>query len=439
MGYPKVIIIGGGFAGLNAAKALKKAKLEVLLLDKSNHHVFQPLLYQVATAALSADNIASPIRKILAKQANTTVLLADITAIDKQKKEVIAANGDRYAYDFLIVAPGARHSYFGNSDWEPLAPGLKTVSDAINIRERILLSYERAERCDSISHAARFLRFVIIGAGPTGVEMAGAIAETARKSLISNFRNIKPEQTKIYLIEGESQVLPSFPKELAIKAQHDLEKLGVEVLLKTLVTKVTPDGVWLGDKFLESPNIIWAAGNQASPLLKTLDTPLDRAGRVIVGPDLSLPGHPEIFVIGDAAHNLDKNGKPLPGIAPIAIQQGLYAARQIAKKTKPENRKPFSYFDKGMMATVGKAKAVAMVGKLKISGYLAWLAWCFIHILYLISFTDKIHVLFQWFYLYIFDSRRIRLIIRPVSDNDDPLYTEEQKIPKSKRFIEDAE
>lgn len=435
MKSPKVIIIGGGFAGLNAAQALKKADFKVFVIDKSNHHVFQPLLYQVATAALSADNIASPIRQILSKQENATVLLADIVGVDKEKKEVIAANGDRFSYDFLILAPGSRHSYFGNDEWEPLAPGLKTISDAFSIRERILLSFERAERCNSPEQTERFLRFIIIGGGPTGVEMAGAIAEIAKKSLISNFRNIQPEQTKIYLIEGESQVLPSFPAKLAIQAQRDLEKLGVDVLLQTFVTKVTPDGVWLGDKFLESPNIIWAAGNQASPLLKCLEIPLDRSGRALCCPDLSIPGHPDIFVIGDAAHCKDKNGKPLPAIAPVAIQQGRYVAKMIANNGKGANRKPFSYFDKGMMATIGKAKAVAMVGSLKISGFTAWLAWCFIHIAYLVSFTNKVHVLLHWLYLYTFNKRRIRLIIRPISDHDDPLYTEEQKIPKSKRFL----
>ncbi|MDB6081916.1 MAG: Pyridine nucleotide-disulfide oxidoreductase [Chlamydiia bacterium] len=437
MGYPKVIIIGGGFAGLNAAKALNKAEVDLLLLDKSNHHLFQPLLYQVATAALSADNIASPLRKILKNQKNTSVFLADIASIDKHKKEVIAANGDRFSYNFLIVAPGARHSYFGNNQWEALAPGLKTVSDALNIRERILLSYERAERAENCEKAARFLRFIIIGGGPTGVEMAGAIAEIATQSLTKNFRHIQPEQTKIYLIEGESHVLPTFPKKLSIRAQQDLEKLGVEVLVKTLVTQVTPDGVWLGDKFIESPNIIWAAGTQASPLIGSLDTPLDRCGRAIVNPDLSIPGHPEIFVIGDAAHCIDKKKKkPLPGVASVAIQQGRYVARIIAHNTPPEKRKAFAYFDKGIMATVGKAKAVAAVGKLKISGYLAWLAWCFVHIFYLVSFTNRLLVLFHWLYLYIFNKRRIRLIIRPVSDFDDPLYTEEQKIPKSERYTD---
>lgn len=422
MSRKKVIIIGGGFGGLNAAQALKKADVDVLLLDRTNHHVFQPLLYQVATAALSADNIASPLRKILAKQKNATVLLADVTAIDKERREVVAGNGERFSYDYLIVAPGARHAYFGHPEWETMAPGLKTVSDAIDIRERILLSYERAERCESEEEALRLLRFVIVGGGPTGVEMAGAIAEIANKSLIKDFRNIRTQQTKIYLIEGTGQILPMFPKSLGKKAELDLQKLGVEIRLNTFVTDVTKEGVWLKDEFLECPNVIWAAGNAASPLLRTLNAELDNCGRVHVGPDLTIPNHPEIFVIGDAARATNKAGKPLPGVAPVAIQQGRYAANIIAKEIPPKKRKAFAYFDKGMMATIGKAKAVAAVGKLKISGYLAWLAWCFIHVLYLISFTDRIYVLVQWMYLYLFNKRRIRLIVRPISDTDDPIH-----------------
>ncbi|MCE5316090.1 MAG: FAD-dependent oxidoreductase, partial [Parachlamydia sp.] len=274
-----VIIIGGGFGGLNAAQALKKAPVRLLVIDKTNHHLFQPLLYQVASAALSPANIASPIRDILAKQANATVLLAEIVAIDLKNRHVISANGDHFTYDYLILSPGSSHAYFGHSDWEANAPGLKTLYDALRIRERILLSYERAERSENPHEAERFMRFVIIGAGPTGVEMAGAIAEMAHQSLVRNFRHIKPEQTKIYLIEGGSRVLPAFSEDLSEKALHDLQKLGVEVLLDSPVTKVTPEGVWLGDRFLESPNILWAAGNQASPLLESLHIPLDRWGR----------------------------------------------------------------------------------------------------------------------------------------------------------------
>lgn len=418
MDAPTVIIIGGGFGGLNAAQGLKKAPVRLLVIDKTNHHLFQPLLYQVASAALSPANIASPIRDILARQANATVLLAQIVAIDLKNRHAISANGDLFPYDYLILSPGSSHAYFGHSDWEANAPGLKTLSDALRIRERILLSYERAERCENPHEAERFMRFVIIGAGPTGVEMAGAIAEMAHQSLVRNFRHIKPEQTKIFLIEGGSRVLPAFSEDLSEKALRDLQKLGVEVLMDSPVTKVTPEGVWLGERFLESPNILWAAGNQASPLLESLHIPLDRWGRAIVNSDLSIPGYPETFVIGDAASVRDAKGNPLPGIAPVAIQQGRYVAKLIRYGGQ---RKPFHYFDKGMMATIGKAKAVAMIGKLHLSGYFAWLAWGLIHIVYLISFANRMQVMFQWFYLYLFNERRIRLITRPITDKDDPL------------------
>lgn len=355
MNKPKIIIIGAGFAGLNAAKALKKADVEILLLDKSNHHLFQPLLYQVATAALSPGNIAVPIREVLANQPNTTVLLAEVAAIDKEKKQVIAGDGEIYSYDYLIVAAGANHSYFGHPEWGSFAPGLKTVSDAVEIREKILLSYERAERFAKHADADKFMSFVIVGGGPTGVEMAGAIAEMAHYSLANNFRRIDPSKTRIYLIEGENQLLPSFPKSLADKAKSDLEAMGVYVYLNTFVTDVTEDRVWIGNRFLEGALVIWAAGNEAAPLLKTLGIPLDKNKRAIVGPDLSIAGHPEIFVIGDAACNFDKEGKPLPGIAPVAIQQGKYVAKLIRNSIPTEKRLPFIYFDKGMMATDRKS------------------------------------------------------------------------------------
>jgi NADH dehydrogenase len=417
----RVIIIGGGFGGLNAALALCKADLQILLIDRTNHHLFQPLLYQVATAALSPGNIAAPLRHVLAKQKNASVLMADIAQIDKEKRQVIAVNGNSYSYDYLILAPGARHSYFGHAEWEELAPGLKTLNDAIRIRERVLLSYERAERCATIEEAEKFLHFVVIGAGPTGVEMAGAIAEIATKTLVRDFRHVDSTQTRIYLLDAADQLLPSYPKPLADKAKADLEKMGVEVHLKAFVDKITPNGVYFGEHFIESPNVIWAAGNAASPLLKTLEVPLDKAGRVIVNPDLTIADHPELFVIGDAALAYDKRQRPLPGIAPVAIQQSRYVAQLIAKGVAADKRKPFKYFDKGMMATVGKAKAVAAVGGLQMSGFTAWLAWCFIHIAYLISFSNRVQVMIQWFYLYICNQRRIRLITRPISDFEDPL------------------
>lgn len=421
MSKQKVLIIGGGFGGINAAKILKKADVDLLLIDRSNHHLFQPLLYQVATAALSPGNIAAPLRDILANQSNTTVLLADIVSINLQKKEAKAENGEIFKYDFLILAPGTTHSYFGHSEWENYAPGLKTLNDALEIRRRILLSYERAERCKNPSEAEKFMCFVIVGGGPTGVEMAGAIAEIAQKTLVKNFRHIKPEQTKIYLVEGTDRILPSFPPELSQKALDSLNQLGVEVVLKTFVTDVTSEGAWLGNRFIATPNIIWAAGNEASPLIKTLGTPIDKYGRAIVNPDLSLPDHPDAFVIGDAACAYDKKGKILSGTAPVAIQQGRYVAKLIKDNVPIHKRKPFKYFDKGMMATIGKAKAVAVMGKIQISGLLAWLAWCFIHVAYLISFPSKLLVMIEWIYLYLGNERRIRLITRPVSDEDDPL------------------
>lgn len=416
MNKPKIIIIGAGFAGLNAAKSLKKADVEILLLDKSNHHLFQPLLYQVATAALSPGNIATPIREVLAKQSNVSVLLVEVQKIDQEKRQVIAGNGEIYSYDYLIVAAGANHSYFGHPEWSSFAPGLKSITDAIDIRERILLSYERAERFADHTNAEKFMSFVIVGGGPTGVEMAGAIAEMAHYSLANNFSKIDPTQTRIYLIEGEGQLLPSFPQSLAAKAKEDLEGLGVDVYLKTYVTDVTEEGVWLGDRFLESALVVWAAGNEAAPLLQTLQVPLDKNKRVIVNADLSIPHHPEVFVIGDAACHYDKEGKPLPAVASVAIQQGKYVAKLIKNSIPHDQREPFVYFDKGMMATIGKAKAVAAIGKMKISGYLAWMAWCFVHIFYLITYSNRILVMIQWAWLYLSNQRRIRLITRDISE-----------------------
>ena len=309
--YTRVVIIGGGFGGLNAAKALRKANIDILLVDKKNHHLFQPLLYQVASAALSSTDIATPLREIFSRQKNTTVIMGTVKNINKEQQQLILENGDTVPYDHLIVATGATHSYFGNDQWAPLAPGLKTVVDALKIREKILISFEKAERLDSIQEAEKFLNFVIIGAGPTGVELAGAIAEIAHKTMFKNFRRINPGKSKIYLVEGASRVLPPFPEKLSIRARKDLEKMGVRVITGVMVTSITENGVQVGDDFIQARNIIWAAGNQASPLLKTLDTPLDRQGRAIVEPDMTIPGHPEIFVIGDAACSIGKNGNPL--------------------------------------------------------------------------------------------------------------------------------
>jgi len=315
-------------------------------------------------------------------------------------------------YDYLIVATGARHSYFGNDQWEPFAPGLKSLDDAITIRENVLLAFERAERSDDPEEIASELRFVIVGGGPTGVEMAGSIAEITHKTLFHNFRHIAPEHSEILVIEGSERLLHAFPEELSKKAQEDLEEMGVNVRLHTHVTNITDEGVYIKEEFIPTSNVIWAAGNQASPLLKTLDVPTDRAGRVMVNPDLTIPDHPEIFVIGDAANAKDEEDNPLPGIASVAIQQGRY----VAKVIKSGKRPPFHYIDKGVMATIGTSKAVAAIGKRCFTGFFAWLAWCFVHIFYLISFPSKLIVATQWFVMYLGGSRHVRLIKKPIFD-----------------------
>jgi len=406
----KVVIIGGGFGGLNAAKGLQRGVPEVVVIDKTNHHLFQPLLYQVASAALSPGQIASPIREALAKQKNAIVIMGEVVGIDKEERCIHLANGDKVTYDYLVVAPGARHSYFGHDEWEVFAPGIKTLNDALTIRERILKSFEKAERSDSIFEAEKYLNFVVIGGGPTGVETAGALAEIAYKTMIRNFRRINTEKTKIFLIEGTPQILPSYPKKLGDRAQRDLERMGVQVLTETMVTNLTCDGVQVGEHFIPATNVIWAAGNEASKLLKTLDVPLDKQGRVMVGPDLTIPDHPEIFVIGDGAHTQGPDGKPLPGIAPVAIQQGKYVAKIIRKRTSGQPRPKFRYLDKGTMATIGTNKAVAMIGDWHFAGYLAWLAWGLIHILYLIGFRNRALVMLGWIFQYWTGQRGARLI-----------------------------
>ncbi|MGK5595291.1 MAG: NAD(P)/FAD-dependent oxidoreductase [Parachlamydiaceae bacterium] len=410
----KLIIIGGGFAGVNAAQALRKAPIDILLLDRTNHHVFQPLLYQVATAALSIGNITSPLREIFENQVNTTVLMENVTHIHRDRKLVETSEGKVFSYDYLIVAPGARHSYFGHEEWGQYALGLKTVADASKIRERILMAFEIAERTEDPELARKYLNFAIIGGGPTGVEMAGSIAEFAHRTLLKNFRHIDPEQSKIYLIEGEGQLLPSYPKHLADIALRNLEQLGVTVILNKHVTNVNEDGIHIEEEFLNIPTIIWAAGNQASPLLKTLDTPLDKQGRVVVNPDLSIPNDPNVFVVGDAAACKDEHGRMLPAIAPVAIQQARYVAKIIKKQIKPGKRQAFRYFDKGMIATIGRGRAVALLRKLQFSGLIAWLIWGFVHILYLISFKNRILVMTQWAFLYFTENRPDRIINHPI-------------------------
>lgn len=410
----RVIVIGGGFAGVNAVKALKNAPVEIILLDRTNHHLFQPLLYQVATASLSPSNIASPLREIFCNQTNVTVIMANVEKIEKQRQQIKTEDGQLFAYDYLIVAPGACHSYFGKDKWEELAPGLKTLADAARIRERLLMAFEKAERCENPEEAKHYLNFAIIGAGPTGVEIAGSIAEFAHHTLRKNFRHIKPEESKIYLIEGEKQVLPSYPKKLAEDALIELQKIGITVLLNTLVTNITSEGLYIGNQYFEVPTIIWAAGNAASPLLRTLQVPLDRQGRVIVNSDMSIPDYPNVFVLGDAAAFPDKNGQTLPAIAPVAVQEGRYVAKIIRKNILPNDRQAFAYFDKGMIATIGRGKAVAVLRKLQFTGSFAWLIWGFIHIFYLISFKNRLLVMIQWIFLYLSGNRPDRIIRRPI-------------------------
>lgn len=416
MASTKVVILGGGFGGINAAKSLGNTPFDVWIIDKTNHHLFQPLLYQVASAALSPADIGIPIREILSPYDNTTVIMGEVVGIEKEKQQIVLKNQDRIGYEYLIVALGARHSYFGNEQWEPFAPGLKTLADALKIRERILMSFEKAERCDSISEAKKYLNFVIIGGGPTGVEMAGAIAEIAYQTMLKNFRRIDTTKTKIYLIEGSSHILPVYPEKLAQKAQKYLEQFGVQVITGKRVVGINEEGVSVEGLFIPATNVLWAAGNQAAPVLKTLNVPTDKQGRILVEPDLTVPNHPEIFVIGDSACALDKKGVPLPALAPVAVQQGRYVAQVLRKKLPKNQRPPFIYFDKGTMATIGKTKAIGMFGKIQFSGFIAWLGWSFVHILYLINFRNRIVVLLQWLFSYFGSQRGARLINRSIEE-----------------------
>lgn len=405
----KVLIVGGGFGGIHCAKGLKRADVDVLLIDCTNHHLFQPLLYQVATAALSPGNIAMPIREIVASQENTTVIMGVVTSIDKEQKTVTLHTKEVYPYDILVLAPGSCHHYFEHPEWEKHAPGLKTVDDALKIREKILLAFERAERLLDPEKRAKYLRFVIVGGGPTGVEMAGSIAEIARKTLFNNFRRIHPESAEIYLVEGQPQILSTYPKELSFRAQKDLYKMGVKVFCGKHVTAVDERGVYIGDLFIESANVIWATGNIAPSFLQSLEVERDHAGRIFVEQDLAVPNYQDLFVIGDAAF-CKQDKEPLPALAAVAIQQGQYVAQVIRDKIPKEKRGSFRYFDKGMIATIGKAKAVAVLHKIQLTGFSAWMVWGAVHIAYLVSFRNRALVLMQWVMMYIFGFRQARLI-----------------------------
>ncbi len=404
----KVVVVGGGFGGLRVAQELKNADIEVILIDKTNHHLFQPLLYQVATAALSPADIARPLREILSLQENVTVFMEKVVDVDTACHHIVLSNQQKIYFDYLVLAVGARHSYFGHPEWEKVAPGLKTLSDATNIRENILSAYERAELCKHRDEAEKLLTFGIIGGGPTGVELAGAIAEIAHETMLKNFRRIAPEHTKIFLIEGSPQILAGYPLKLAQKAQQELEKLGVNVLTNRRVTGVSKDGIFIGNEFIEIQNLIWAAGNQASPLLQKLNVPLDPQGRVIVNLDLTIPGHDRIFVIGDSAHFQKNNMRALPAIAPVAMQQGTFVAKIIRHEIPKQERSEFTYIDKGHLATIGRIRAVGTYKNLQYSGIFAWVLWCFVHIFYLIGFRNRFSVMSQWVFWYFAGKRCAR-------------------------------
>ncbi len=406
---PRVVVVGGGFGGLEAAKSLVHLPVEITLVDRKNHHTFQPLLYQVATAGLSPAEIAAPIREIFAKRENVEVLLGDVLGFDLER-HIVKLHGFELSYDYLVVAAGATHAYFGHDQWEPFAPGLKTVEDALEMRRRILLAYELAEREAAVTGHHMPLSFVVVGAGPTGVELAGTLAEIARKSLSENFRHIEPAKTRILLVEAGPSVLSAYPDDLRQSAVKQLQRLGVEVRTNSAVTDVRPSEVHIGKEVVPAAAVLWAAGVSASPLGNALGAPVDRAGRVLVEPDLSVPGHREVFVIGDLASMKDAAGKLLPGVAPVAMQQGRFVAHQIAADLDGKPRENFHYVDKGSLATIGRAAAIAEFGKVHLSGYLAWLSWLFIHILFLIGFRNRVLVIFQWAWSYLTYQRSARLI-----------------------------
>jgi NADH dehydrogenase len=411
---PHVLVIGAGFAGLYTVRALSKSPVSITLIDRTNHHLFQPLLYQVATASLSPADIAAPIRSVLRRQKNVHVLLAEVADIDLNAKIVTLDDGEVVHWDYLVLATGSTHSYFGHPEWEANARGLKTLDDAIAIRNEVLLAFEAAERTLIEEDRSRHLGFVIVGGGPTGVELAGSIAEIARYSLARDFDTIDPTEASIQLVEAAPRILMSFSESLAKDAQQELEKLGVRVRLGSLVTEIDEQGVTLADgERIEASTLLWAAGVQASPIGKLAGVETDRVGRIAVQPDLQVAGHPGVYVAGDLAVLNGPNGKPYPGVAQVAIQQGKRVAANIAASVAGAETKPFRYFNRGNLATVGRNYAIAEIWKLRLSGFPAWLVWIFIHIAYLIGFRNRIFVMFQWAYGYFTYHRRVRLITRP--------------------------
>jgi NADH dehydrogenase len=408
---PRVVIVGAGFGGLEAAKKLCGKDVQVTVIDRTNHHLFQPLLYQVATAALSPADIAAPVRAVLGKCKNIEVMLAEVQSVDVAAKTV-ATHDRQVSYDYLILATGSRHSYFGHPEWEPFAPGLKSLEDAVEIRRRILLAFEYAEKITDEAERRAAMTFVIVGGGPTGVEMAGAIAEIARYTLRKDFRHIDPSQARVILVEGDPRVLSAFPEDLQIKAMKQLVDLGVDVRTGIHATNLSAEGLQVGDEFIPCRVKIWAAGNEASFVGQSLGVARDRAGRVIVNEDLTIPGHREVQVIGDLASFSHQTGKPLPGVSPVAMQQGRHAAQNILDMIDNFKAQPFHYVDKGSMATIGRHKAVADLKILHLSGFLAWLAWAGLHIFYLVGFRNRILVFVQWAWAYFSFSSGARLITR---------------------------
>ncbi|MEO5902833.1 MAG: NAD(P)/FAD-dependent oxidoreductase [Gemmatimonadaceae bacterium] len=408
---PRVVIVGGGFGGLAAAKALKRIDADVTVIDRTNYHLFQPMLYQVATASLAPSDITAPIRFVLRRQKNVTVLLAEVIAIDVEKKTVrIDSPIEDISYDFLIVASGTRHSYFGHADWERFAPGLKGIEDASEVRRRFLLAFENAEKALDPAERDAYLTVVVVGGGPTGVELSGALPPIAKKALYPDFRNIDTRKTRVILVEGGPRILPSFPTELSDIASRSLNEIGVEVRTNSIVTHIDADSVDVGTERIPARTVFWAAGNEASPLGRMLGVPTDPAGKVLVCEDLSIPGHQEVFVAGDLAHVLREDGRPVPGVCPAANQEGTLAAKNIIHLLRRQPTRPFRYFNKGDLAVIGRSRAIADFGKVHLSGFIAWLLWLFVHIMYLVGFRNRVIVFIEWAYNYFTYQRGVRVI-----------------------------
>lgn len=427
MARTRVVIIGGGFAGMTAARFLRD--VEVVLIDRTNHHVFQPLLYQVATAALSPSDIAWPLRTLFRSQPNVRVVMDDVVSIDRSERVVRLRNSAPIAFDRLIVAPGSRHAYFGHDEWEALAPGLKTMADAVYLRERMLLAFEEAERQRAETAAQNRLTFVIVGGGPTGVELAGSLIEIGKKAMGPDYPHLRLEDLSIILVEAGPRVLPGFDPALSAKALTALERMGVTVKLNNPVSAVRADGVMVGLEWIPSTNVLWAAGNKASPILTTLAVPQDANGRIKVLGDLTIPDEPWIFVIGDAAHCPDREGNALPGIAPVAMREGEYVASLINQNLPPDQRSPFRYRDRGMLATIGRAQAVAQIGPIHTSGFLAWALWCIVHVFFLIGLRNRVRVMSEWTWYYLTFKPGARLLFSQPAGRPQSSSTQQEQGP----------